>query len=203
MIVTLGTSLESPGSRSNLSNPRAAVSGVVQEITKDKVVIHKRGGNQNVPSNMIGWIVFEGTQAPSPRSKEFVSKGQFEESLVELRKLDPASLKSDYSKKELEFYRAFAEGKLAILGKGDAAKSVESLLAFVSANKDSNHFYECTELLVELAVQLRDKDKALRPSLVALSRALFKEVAIRSRYLEARALLAQNKFAEAKKARVK
>ena len=177
----------------------AAASGSIQEMTKDKVVMQVRGNNQNFPSNTIAWIVFEGDPSSFSRAKEFVSKGQFEEAMVEFRKLDPASLKSDNSKKELDFYRPYTAGKLALLGKSNAKEAYDGLLAFVGANKDSHHFYECADLLGELAAQLGLFDKAA-VYFGALSRSPFKEMAIRSRYLEAKALMAQNKFAEAKKA---
>ncbi len=175
-----------------------AANGVVQEIAKDKVVMQVRGNNQNFPTNTITWVVFEGEPAIFPRAKEFAYKGQYDEAMAELKKIDASSLKSDNSKKDLDFYRAYTEGKLALMGKGDAKKAAEALLAFVQANRDSFHFYDCSELLGELALHLGVYDKAAL-YFGALSKAPFKELSIKSRYLEARALLAQNKFAEAKK----
>ncbi|MFO0924269.1 MAG: hypothetical protein U0905_17470 [Pirellulales bacterium] len=177
----------------------AAVNGTVEEMAPDKVVMQVRGNNQNFPSNTIGWIVYEGDPPTFTRAKEFVSKGQYEEAMIEIRKVDASAIKSDTSKKELEFYQSYIEGKQALQGKGDAAKAIKGLLAFVSANKETYHFYDCSELLGELAVQVGSYDNASK-YFGAMAKAPFKETAFRSRFLQAKALFAQGKFGEAKKA---
>ncbi len=176
----------------------STISGAIQKIAKDAVTIEARSANQNVPSDQIGWIVFEGEAQSAARAKELASRGQFIEAMSEFKKIDKESLKSENAQSEYLFYQGYIEGRLALIGRGDAEKAKKSLLEFIRGNSSTFHFYDTAELLGQLAVQLgqfEDANKYFK----ALHKAPFPIVAARSRLLESNALLAQeNKFAEAR-----
>ena len=176
----------------------AAAAGAVQSISKDQVVIQVRGNDQNFPTNAIARISFDGEPSTFARCKEQTANGQWEQAREDLKKINAAELKTPEAKAEFEYYRAYNEGRLALTGKGDAAAAVRGLMAYMKANNDSHHYYEGLETLGELATLLGKYENAAQ-YYAAMSKSPFREIAARSKLLEGRAYLAQNKFAEARK----
>ncbi len=176
----------------------AAASGTLQSVTKDQVVIQVRGNDQTFPTNTVARISFDGEPSTFARCKEQTANGQWEQAREDLKKINAADLKSPEAKAEYEYYRAYNEGRLALTGKGDAAAAVRGLMAYMKANNDSHHYYEGLETLGELATLLGKYDNAAQ-YFAAMSKAPFREIAARSKLLEGRAYLAQNKYAEARK----
>jgi tetratricopeptide (TPR) repeat protein len=175
------------------------VSGKITEATKDNIIIEASGKTQKFAPNDITRIQFDGEPQSLSRAKEFVSNGQLESAALEIKKVDPASLMTDDHKKEFAYYRWFIEGRLALIGKGDAAGAVKGLLAFAKENPQTFHFYEMTENLGNLASSLGNFDRAA-VYFAALSKSPVREVQVRGKYLEGRSLLTQQKVPEAAKA---
>ncbi len=175
------------------------VSGKITEATKDNIIIEANGKTQKFAPNDVVRVQFDGEPQPLARAKEFVSNGQLEPAMLEIKKVDAASLMTDDHKKEFAYYKWFIEGRLALIGKGDAAGAVKGLLAFAKENPQTFHFYEMTENLGNLASSLGNFDRAA-VYYAALAKSPVREVQVRGKYLEGRSLLTQQKVAEAKKA---
>ncbi len=173
------------------------VRGTIKEMTRDRVVIDNNGRTQNFATQDISRIVFEGEPQSLTRAKELVANKQMEQAVSEIKKVDPASISSENAKKEYDYYLWSIEGRMALAGSGDANASVKGLLAYAKDNPQSFHFYEMTELLGQLAVSLGNFDRAAA-YFAALAKAPAKDVQLRGRFMEAKALLIQDKFDEAK-----
>ena len=168
----------------------ATVNGTVEEVTHDKVVIKARNGNQNFPTDQIGWLIFEGEASAAQRAKELASREQYIDAMAELKKIDQGSLDQENAKKEYLYYRGFLEGQLALRGRGDPKKASEDLLEYLRGNANSFHFYQAAETLGLLAVQMGQYDKASK-YFKGLAKSPFPILAARSRYLESNSLLTQ------------
>ena len=87
-------------------------------------------------------------------------------------------------------------GKLALAGAEDKAKATTALLDFVRKAPNSFHFYTVAELLGDLAVSTGDYAGAAR-FYGTLTSAPWPDYKMKAMVLEGRALLAQDKAAEA------
>lgn len=175
----------------------SSVSGSITEIGRDKVVIEVRGTPQTFETPALARVVFDGEPSTLSRVKELAANGQWDQAQEEIKKIDPESVTGDAPQAELAYYSSWIEGNLALTGRADPGSAAKGLLAYFTANKDSHHFYEGTETLGELATLLGNYDRA-SVYFGALAKAPYPQVALRSKVLEARALLSQQKFAEAR-----
>jgi tetratricopeptide (TPR) repeat protein len=165
-------------------------SGIISdaETTPAEVVIEVKGSPQRIAVNEIKRINFMGEPSELKRARDSILLGQLESGYAELKKIDPNSIKRPVVQADLQYYLAYAQGKLALTGGGDKAAAAKAMLAFVSSNKKSFHFYEAAELLGDLAVSLESYDGATR-YYGALAQAPWPDYKMRGSVLEARALL--------------
>lgn len=175
----------------------AALSGVINELDREKIVIEVRGTPQNVAVNEIAKIVFEGEPSNMGRARDLARQGQYEQAREEFEKVDAESLKNENAKKDLAFYLAYCNGKLALAGKGDKAAAVKALVAFDKDNPNSYHYWETSQLLGQLAGSMARYDNALS-FYKRMGESSFGEVKNQGKYQEGFTLLLQGKVAEAK-----
>ena len=175
----------------------ATLSGIITKLERDNVTIEVRGEPQNIPVNEISRILFEGEPSNLGRARELARQGQYEQARDELKKIDAAAIKNDNAKRDLAFYLAYCDGKLAMQGKGDKAAAVKSLVTYDKDNPTSYHYWDVSQLLGQLAGSMSRYDAA-QNFYKRMGESSFAEVKNQGKYQEALTLLMQNKIAEAK-----
>jgi tetratricopeptide (TPR) repeat protein len=194
------TALASTSARAQLDRvyqlSGSPISGKITEIKPDGVTIESGSNKQTIAVDQIQKIFYEGDPAPLTKGREFALDGQWEQAVEELRQIDINSLKRDAIKADAMFYLSKSEAQLALVGRGSTAEAVKKLMAFVSGNAQSIHFYSSAKLLGDLAVAMGSYDKATQYYSV-LARAPAIDLKIESVYLTGLAKLRQGKPADA------
>ncbi len=137
-------------------------SGKVTSITAQGVELERSGSTQQFDSGEILKIMFEGDPAGLTRGRELAIDGQYDQAMEELQKIDFAEIKREDITADAAYYIALAEAKLALAGKGDQAAAARKLLSFAGKYRTSWHFYDAAKLLGDLALGLKEYDKALQ-----------------------------------------
>jgi tetratricopeptide (TPR) repeat protein len=175
----------------------ARLDGEIVAMTPTEVSIDVRGTKRAVPVSEIKQVTFsaEPPELTAGRARVLVRKP--ENGLAELKKLDPSSVQSEMVKRDLQFYLAFAKGKVALSSGGDKNEAIESMLAFVRANPTSFHFFEAAELLGDLSLAKGEPEQAVKYYSAISSKAPWPEYKMRAMMSEASALIAQKEFSRA------
>ncbi len=175
----------------------APISGQISESTPAQITIDSRGKTQTVSVNEIRLVTFGDEPQELRQGRAGATGSRFESALNDLKRVNPASLERELVKRDLQFYLALCEGRLALSAGGDKAKAAELMLGFVRSAPTSFHFFEAAGVLGDLAVGQGDYENAVKYYGTIASRAPWPEYKMRASLSEARALVAQSKFAEA------
>ena len=147
----------------------AMASGKLVEITPTTVKITVRSKDQTYDMADVRKITFDGEPNTLDRVRESTLLGQYEQALDEVKKISTDGIKNPLIKQDIDFYRFYCMGKLALSGKADKTTAIKGLLAVASANPRTHHLYELSELLGQLALAIGQPDQALRYFNVLLS----------------------------------
>jgi len=172
-------------------------SGTITGESPTSVEIESRGVKIEVPVNTIKRVTFGEEPTELKRGRDNIQNSNYEAGLEELAKVAPASLTRALVKQDYAFYRALALSRLALSGGGDKAAASSAMLNFVRAAPSSFHFLEAAEVLGDLSVSQGDYAGAARYYSAITAKSPWPDFKMRGGVLEGRALLAQNKFAEA------
>ena len=175
----------------------APINGAVTATTPTQVAIEARGTNQAINANEIRMVVFADEPQELRQGRADAASGKFQKGLDNLKRVNPAGLDRDLIKRDLQFYLALCEGRLALSVGGDKAKATESMLAFVRAAPTSFHFFDAAQLLGDLAVGQADYESAVKYYGAIASKAPWPEYQMNASLAEARAWVAQGDFAKA------
>ncbi len=137
-------------------------SGEITEISPSSVKIKVRGKEQSYELKDVRKISFDNEPATLDRARESVLLGQYEQALEEAKKISVDGIKDPRAKQDVEFYRYYSEGKLALAGSGDKKAAAAGLLAIATANANTHHLYAISELLGELALASGQPEQAAR-----------------------------------------
>lgn len=174
----------------------APTRGTITAMTPNEVTIETSAGQRRMAVNEIRKIHFAGEPGELRSARDALLRGQLEDALAELNQLNPADAPRSVIGQDIEFYRAYAMGKLALSGGGDKAAAATAMLNFARGNSGSYHFYASAELLGELALALNNYEAAVK-YYGALANAPWPEYKMRSAVLVAGAQRAQGDFAAA------
>lgn len=169
--------------------------GTITKMTPSEVTINVSNVERPFPVNEIKRIVFANEPLELGRARDAILAERIEDAAADLAQIDVSNLR-DVVKQEVEYYRAYATGKLALAGKGDKRAAVGSLRSFVESNPGSYHYFEANELIGDLAVSLGIYNAAAE-YYAKVGQAPWVDYKMRAAVLEGRALLAQDKYAEA------
>ncbi len=181
------------------TNSGSSISGKVVATTKIDVTVDVRGTKRVEKVNNIRRVLFADEPRDLYSGRAKVLAGKLDAGFDDLKNVNPASIERDIVKRDLQFYLAYCEGKLALSIGGDKAKASKSMMNFVSAAPNNYHFFEAAELLGDLAVGQSDYANAVRFYGAIASKAPFPEYKMRALIAEARAWVAQEQFATAEK----
>lgn len=175
----------------------AGISGQIGASKQAKIAIESRGQTQTINVNEVRLVTFADEPQELRQGRARAVGGNFDSALDDLKRVNPAGIEREIVKRDLQFYLALCEGRLALSAGGDKAEATASMLAFVRAAPSNFHFYEAAMLLGDLAVGQGDYASAVKYYGVIASNAPFPEYQMNALLAEARALLAQERFAEA------
>ncbi len=174
----------------------SSATGTILSMTPTEVEIDVRGSTKRFAVNEIDRLSFGDEPQDVRNGKLRAYDGQYEEALALLTRTTE-EIANPMVKDELEYYRAYAAARLSVTGGGDKAAAAKSLVDFVNAHPTSYHFYEATGLIGDLAYAMGRYDVA-STYYSKLGEAPWPDYQMRSKVLDARSLLAQDKFAEAR-----
>ena len=177
-----------------------SVSGRVTKITPTVVTIEATGGvERDIPVNEIAWISFDGEPTGIGRARAEIANGRLEDALGILEKLNLPDNTRRPLLQEAEFLRLSCRAQLALAGSGEVTQVGSDLARYIKENPDSYHWYRANELIGDLLVAAGRHDRA-EAFYAEVGKAPWPDYKMRAAVGMGRALLAQNKTAEAKKA---
>jgi tetratricopeptide (TPR) repeat protein len=173
-------------------------SGVIMEVSNTEIVLDVRGTQRTIPVNEIKRVTFGDDTPELRRAREDVLSGQLANGLAELKKINPADIDRDLVRADLQYYIAYCQGKLALSGGGDKTAAQTAMFDFVRQNPQTYHFFEAAQLLGDLAAAQEDYANAVRFYAAIGGKSPWPSYRMLALVLEARALVAQGKYPEAK-----
>ena len=101
------------------------IEGKIRRITPTEVTIKELAGPEKVPVNEISSITFAEDPAPLKGVRVNVNKDneQFEEALKNLSKIKVNTIERTEIKQDIDYYRAYCEARLALLGTGNVVEA--------------------------------------------------------------------------------
>ncbi|MFK7735717.1 MAG: tetratricopeptide repeat protein [Pirellulaceae bacterium] len=128
--------------------------GKIQSLSPTKAVIAVRGKNQNYAMSDVLKIAFDGEPRELERARDLVIQQQYDQALEEIKKIGAGAAKSKAVKEDVQFYRWYCEGKLALTGAGDRAAAIKGLRALAATNRNTHHLFDVGEMLGELHLSI-------------------------------------------------
>lgn len=172
------------------------VVGKITDIRPQAVAIEAGSATQTIPVDRIRRIIFQDEPNPLTRGRDFALDGDFAQAIDSLTKVDFGAIKRDVIKADAMFFLARSEAALALSGRGNLAEATRKMNGFVSANRQSYHFFKAARILGDLAVASGSYEPAIR-YYAALSQAPIPELKIEADYLTGVAHLRQGNPSEA------
>jgi len=171
--------------------------GTILKMSPTEVEIDVRGAAKKFAVNEIDRLSFGDEPQDVRNGKARAHDGQYEEALALLNRTAEA-ISNTMIQEDLEYYRAFAAARLALTGGGDKAASAKAMLDFIGARPASFHYYEATALTGDLAYAMGRYDVA-STYYSKLGEAPWPDYQLRAKVLDAKSLMAQEKYAEAQR----
>ena len=176
------------------------LSGKIASITREKVVINtglRMNKPVNVPVNTIVKINWDGEPRTLDGVRKIEAAGRYTKAIEGyLAALKAAGSNANLSK-DLKYFIARANARIAL---GDPAKldtAIKELTDYDRRNANSYHHYELLSLLGELQLAKKSYADALS-TYAGLTKAPWRDVALKAKCGQARVYLAQSKTAEAR-----
>jgi tetratricopeptide (TPR) repeat protein len=170
--------------------------GQVVKMSPTSVTIDRGGKTTEIPVTEIRSIIFRDEPSELTQARLNAINAGYESALSRLQAINIGSIRNPFVKAEVEYYTAYSNAKMALLGSKDIREAGQQLNAFVNANAQNYHYLEATELLGDLLATMGNY-AAAETMYEKLAKAPWPEYQIRSAVLVGEASLAQEKFPEA------
>jgi tetratricopeptide (TPR) repeat protein len=177
----------------------SAVSGKVTEISPLKIVVESSRGTAEIPVNLVSLVIFEGEPGALKTAKTAILAGRYEDGMGSLEKVELGDDARKEVVEEFQFFKALATAKLALAGTGTIIDAGRMMIAFCNEHATSYHYFEASEVVGDLLVANRNYGPAAA-YYAKLAEAPWPEYKMRANVAIGKALLAENKPAEAQKA---
>jgi tetratricopeptide (TPR) repeat protein len=168
----------------------------ITQMTALQVTIKKGALETKIPVNVITEIRYGGESTLMPKVRQFVVSGRYEDAVELLGKIKSGVGLNKYITQDVEFYRAYCHGQMALGGTFKKMTAASELTAFAKSHPGSYHYLACRELLGRLAVALGEYDSARR-SYGELNAAPWPDYKIHALTALGEAELAQGNFTKA------
>ena len=173
--------------------------GNIGSASATELSINVKGSKRIAKVNEVKSVSFADEPAELTAGRNRVMAGKFAQALADLKKLNPASINRVIVSRDLQFYLAFAQAKVALSVGGDKPEATNAMLAFVRADPNNFHFFSAAEILGDLSVAQGDYASAVKYYSAISAKAPWPEFKMQAMSSEARALIQQGDFAEAQK----
>ena len=173
-----------------------AEAGKVTGMTKTEVTVRRGSTDKTLQVSEIEGVQFAGEPSELTQARVNARNGGYRVAAEKLASLDASRVKEPYIRQEIEFYQAFCQAKLALLGEADIKAAGSKLNAFVRDNPNNYHYFQARQLLGDLLVSAGLYSSAEK-MYAELARAPWPAYKMRAGVLVGRALQAQEKHAEA------
>jgi tetratricopeptide (TPR) repeat protein len=172
--------------------------GTITEITRVQITMDTPQGKKLFPVNEIQKVTFKDEPRELRYSRDNILKGQLENGRSDLDKISLEGITRKEILQDIAFYKAYCDGRLALVGGGDKAAAVRALRAFVEdpANSETFHYYPAIELLGDLAVALASFDNGIKYYNM-LSEAPWPDAKLKGAILEGNAMVSNGQYTEA------
>lgn len=170
------------------------ISGKIIDMSPKGIVIEVRGEPTTIASQEVRDVVYFGQSGAFVRVAERIKAGNFTQGLEELGKVDDKG--NPFIAHELAFFKAIAEGNLAIKGEFGAREAGTTLNNFLTKYKKSYHFYPATELKGRLLFALDFIDLA-EAEFELMSKSDWPEYFAKGHYYLAHTAIAKQQFDDA------
>lgn len=121
-------------------------------MTHDKVALDMSGISRPFEVNEIVRITFAGEPQELVAGRNNFLQKNYNQALVDLKKLDGQKIDRAFIRQDIEFYKAASLCRLALSEGGDKSTASNTLYNFVKSAPQTYHFYEAAEMLGDLAM---------------------------------------------------
>ncbi|MCO6045552.1 tetratricopeptide repeat protein [Aeoliella sp. ICT_H6.2] len=171
-------------------------SGEVIRMSPVSVVIQKGSETKEIPVNEIRSIIFRQEPSELTQARLNAVNAGYESALSRLSAINTSALTNDFIKQDVEYYTAYCNAKMALLGSKNIRAAGMELNSFVGKYDQSYHFLEATELLGDLLATMGNYSAA-EAMYNKLAKAPWPEYRMRSAVLVGQTMLAQGKNQQA------
>jgi tetratricopeptide (TPR) repeat protein len=176
---------------------RGSETGEVNDMSPYELTLNKgRPGSRTVAVNEIKAVLFADEPSELAQARVNAANGAYANALNALEKIDVNSIQRDYLKQDIEFYKAYCAGKLALSGEREIGEAGRQLNTFVRSNPQNFHYLAAVELMGDLLMASGRYENAQK-QYAELAKAPWADYKVRSAVAVGRTLQAQAKHAEA------
>jgi tetratricopeptide (TPR) repeat protein len=175
---------------------RGSESGDITDMTPLEITLNKATGSRSIPVNEIKTVVFEGEPSELSQARVNATNGNYERAFQSLSEIETQAIQRDVIQQDVEFYKAYCAGKLALTGTGEIDDAGRQLNNFVRSNPKNFHYLAAAELMGDLLMASGRFDQAQK-QYAELAKTPWPDYQMRSRVAVGRTLQAQNNHAEA------
>jgi tetratricopeptide (TPR) repeat protein len=176
---------------------RGTETGEVNEMSPYEITLNKgRPGSRKVAVNEIKSVLFEDEPSELAQARVNAANGAYANALAALEKIDVNSIRRDYIRQDIEFYKAYCAGKLALGGEREIGDAGRQLNNFVRSHPQNFHYLAAVELMGDLLMASGRHENAQK-QYAELAKAPWADYKVRAAVAVARTLQAQGKHAEA------
>jgi tetratricopeptide (TPR) repeat protein len=173
----------------------APVSGSV-EITQKEITVRQGVITKVIPVNEVDYIVFETEPLKMKEARAAARKGEFDDVMKAIGKIDPSDIRRPEIKADYEFFKALASARLAMAGEGSKPDAGKLLVAFEKNYEQSYHYFDICEAMGDLFVSLNKHEQAAA-YFSKLADSPWADLQMHGKVLLAQSLASQKKYKEA------
>jgi tetratricopeptide (TPR) repeat protein len=191
------SSVSAQGIADRVRLTRGSETGEVNDMTPYELTLNKgRPGSRKVAVNEIKAVLFADEPSELAQGRVNAANGAYSNALAALEKIDVNSIRRDYIKQDIEFYKAYCAGKLALGGEREIGDAGRQLNTFVRTYPQNFHYLAAVELMGDLLMATGRHENAQK-QYAELAKAPWSDYKVRSAVAVGRTLQAQGKHAEA------
>lgn len=137
------------------------VRGRITQMSPQEVTVETAAGPKTVPVNQILRITYDAEPAALGTARSNVETSRFEDALTALDRIAADSLRRPEIAQDVEFYRAYCRGKIALGGTGSPQEAGAAMVTFLASAPNSYHYWDACRIIAELLIAVKNYDKAV------------------------------------------
>ena len=178
-----------------LTTKNIKIRGTIVRMSSTEVEINAGARVRKVPVNEIQRLTYDRAPPQLRLAQVAIENGQPADARNKLGQVKVARLK-DFVKQEIAFYKVLAGARLALQGEENHGGAVREMLSFRKNHRNNYHYFECVDVLGQLAMDMGRYPKAVG-FYMELAEAPWPDYQLRAMVRQGRALRSQGEFATA------